>query len=231
MNKLEGLPPIVYINLEEAVERNQHMVSMFEKFGVTNYSRFGAKRPSKSKHRLLLPAEYGCMMSHMTVIEEFAKTNEPYLIVMEDDLDLSPVEQWDFTWSDIMDRVGEFDILQLARLERPVMDSSIKFKPWQEEYATTGAYLITNRYAKALVSLFNRNQRSLNVFPNLFRTVGPVADYALYVKGNAKTLCIFWYKLFPSQIAGVALPEQVLENHRNMHKTITSKITLEDIFG
>lgn len=228
--KLEGLPRIVYINLDEATERNDYMVSMFEKFGVKNYSRFGTKRPDRSKHKHLTKSEYGCLLSHIEVLSEFAKTNEPYLLVFEDDIDISLVEKWDFTWRDIFDRVGDFDILQLARLERHCVNPDIKFKKWEVNLGTTGAYVITNRYAKALTSLYRRNGSCVSVFPNFSKTIGPVADYSLYAKSNSKSLCIFWYKPFESQIAEVPIPELVYANNTLMSKVLENIITLRDIF-
>jgi len=227
-NKLKGLPRIVYINLDEATDRNDRMVSMFENFGITNYSRFGTTRPSRSEHHRLSPSEYGCLMSHISIILDFAESDEDYLLVMEDDVDLSPVEQWQFTWQDIVDKAGDFDIFQLIRVKRYAVDIDLVCRDWQTNDSTTAAYVITKRYAKQIASIYKR--KGVNGFKKFARYIGPVADYALYIDAKTKSTCIFWLIPYDSQVGAESHPANVVENHRQMKDIMSKPIEISDIF-
>ena len=43
-NKLKGLPPIYYVNLDYRNDRREYMEKQFEKWNITNYTRVSASR-------------------------------------------------------------------------------------------------------------------------------------------------------------------------------------------
>ena len=44
MNKLEGLPKIYYINLDDRPDRREYMEDQFRWWGITDYERVNASR-------------------------------------------------------------------------------------------------------------------------------------------------------------------------------------------
>lgn len=227
MKKLDGMPKIVYINMDKAVERNNHIIESFKKYGITDYDRFSGFAAQKSRHVKLRKSEYGCMMSHLKIIENFYKSGEEQLIIAEDDLDVSAIKNWDFTWKELMDALPEFEVLQLVR-NRDTEDHA-RLKVWDWEDKSTGAYLITRGYAEKIVKLYRQDPVGLRAFPDLRKRVGPVADFALYSGFNSLSISIFKQVLFPSQVADYEFPEWFISQHQIMEKFWSSKHGLDDI--
>lgn len=227
MSKLDGMPRIVYINLDSATERRDSVESSFAKYGITNYERFSGLVAPKSRHVKLRKSEYGCMMSHLRIIEEFYKSGEDQLIIMEDDIDISSIDNWEFTWKELMDSLPEYEVLQLVR-NRDVEDHA-RLKVWDWEDKSTGAYLITRGYAEKIVRLYRQDPVGLRAFPDLRKTVGPVADFALYFRFNSLSISVFKQVLFASQIADYDFPDWFVSQHNIMDKFWSSKHDLSDI--
>jgi len=200
MSKLDGIPKIYYINLEEATDRNRYMIDMFAKYGITNFERYGAKRYMKSGHRRLSASQFGCMMSHIEICKLILQGEDEYAIVMEDDIDISTVDLWQFTWKELMKNVPEFDIFQLHRQQVEDFDNA-RLKKWGPWDHSTAAYVITKDYARGIVKMYQRSEGALAAFKPLSGRTGPVADFSMYYHGTTYSTCIFNVKKFPSQIA------------------------------
>lgn len=228
INKLEGFPKAYYINLEGSVERNQHMLEMFEKYEITNFQRYEAKRCKESKHKQLTPGQYGCLISHLEVCRLIANSTDEYAIVFEDDVDISTIDKWNFTWNDFMSKTPDFDVLLLHRYQ-PFEFTDVKLKKWEKYDHSTTAYIITKRYAKALISLLDRNKGSVSVFPSFGKGTGPVADSAIYSSKETYSSCIFNAKMFTSSIDPSDQPT-LTEFYRKLNKRFESEVTLGDIF-
>lgn len=229
MGKLDGIPKIVYINMDSATERRAHMESQFAKYGITNYKRFAGLKANKSKNRKLRGSEYGCMMSHLHVIADFYKSGEDKIIIAEDDIDISAIENWDFTWKELMDIIPEYDILQLVR--NRVEEDHARLKVWDWEDKGTGAYLITREYAKKVLDIYAKDPIRLYAFPDLSERIGPVADFALYSGFNSLSISVLKQKLFPSQVANYDFPEWFVIQHKTMEKFWSNKHGLEEVIG
>lgn len=227
MGKLDGIPKIVYINMDSAIERRKHMESQFANYGITNYKRFSGLKAIRSKNRKMKPSEYGCMMSHLRIIEDFYKSGEDQIIIVEDDIDISAIENWDFTWKELMGIIPEYDILQLVR--NRVEEDHARLRVWDCEDKSTGAYLITREYAKKVLDIYTKDPIRLYAFPDLSERVGPVADFALYFGFNSLSISVFKQKLFPSQIARTEFPEWFVEQHISMEKFWSEKHSISEI--
>lgn len=228
VNKLDGLPKIYYINLDDAVERNQHMIEMFEKYNITNFERYEAKRFEESKHNMLSLSQYGCLMSHLEVCRLIANSNDKYAIVFEDDVDISTIDKWNFTWNDFMSKTPEFDVLQLHRYQ-PFEFTDVKLKKWERYDHSNTAYIITKRYAKALIGMFDRNRGSIHRFRSFDRKTGPVADSVIYSSKETYSSCIFNAKMFTSSIDPSDQPT-LTEFYRKLNKRFESEVNIGDIF-
>ena len=76
MNKLKGIPPVVYMNLDHRTDRKEHIENQLKKWGVTDYSRWSSSRFSTDKidqwrHKLdlmlLAPTEASIIMKEFTL--------------------------------------------------------------------------------------------------------------------------------------------------------------------
>lgn len=89
---------IIVINLKDATKRKEAIIKEFERIGIDNYEFFeafdGRKQDLSKYHdakafkqihnREMNPGELGCTLSHLSVLNEVIKTNEPALILEDD---------------------------------------------------------------------------------------------------------------------------------------------------
>lgn len=240
-NKLEGLPKIYYINMEHAVDRNQYMIDMFKKAGITNYERSLGLKAKRSKHPLLATSQYGCTLAHLRTICKVANGQDDYAIILEDDADILVSEHWQFTWKEFIDRVPDFDILQLFRSSKDFLDNSsmddtkafdslIRFKKHSRVNFMASAYLITKSYAKQLEQKFLLDQRFLSQFDNSDEKTGPVADFVIYHDANAYSISIFSNELFTSQIGHQHVYTPYLRMLEIFDRQVKNNFTLDKLF-
>lgn len=62
--------------------------------------------------RKILPGEYGCYRSHILALETFLESNEPFAVILEDDV--VPDEQTDSRISSIIQEIDAFDVIKLV---------------------------------------------------------------------------------------------------------------------
>ena len=228
MSKLDGIPKIYYINLDTATDRNQYMLDMFAKFGITNFERYEARRYPKSGHKRLNPSQFGCMMSHIAVCKLIAEGNDEYAIIAEDDIDFSAIDQWQFTWKEFMDEMPKFDTLQLVREQLFNFDGP-RLKKWDSYDRSSAAYVITKRYAKSIVSFYNRNKQSLSGFPTSSKRYQPVADESIYCNGNAYSVSILKITILASQIAESEFDAKAIAQVKRANSILDKPLYLNDI--
>lgn len=183
-NKLENIPKTYYLNLDSREDRREHTESQFKTFGITNYERISASKFLASefdswKHlianaeqevysnSILHRVELGTAISYIDFLENWLKTtNDPYLLLMEDDHDLSYIEYWHFDWNYLMSKLPyDWDCIQLGFenfWEIPCFLHPI------HRYHTLGPSLIKRRYAEKLVEIhivdgqYNFHQQNRN---------------------------------------------------------------------
>ena len=114
-HKLKGLPPIYYINLDEQPERVIYMETQFKYWEIENYTRISAYdgRDDRDLGEILKgrypdnmsSGEVGCVTSHLKALKQWLETSdEPCLLMMEDDCDISTVAHWDLIGKIFMQR-------------------------------------------------------------------------------------------------------------------------------
>lgn len=227
-NKLEGFPKVYYINLPAASERNTHMTEMFKKYNIENFERYEATPVTTSPRNDLFPPQYGCFISHLEVISKIAKGDDNFAIIMEDDTDISTVDQWNFTWKEFIKNVPHFQLLQLVRCQiDPQTD--IKFKVIDRNDHSAGAYMITRDFARKVTRLYDKDRVKLSGFKNARRTMGPVADDALFRYADTYSACIFSMRWLGSQISMDGRIELCCTNY--VQSLFKNKINLTDIFN
>jgi hypothetical protein len=167
--KLKGIPHIYYINLEHEIERKKYMESQFKQWGIVNYTRVNASKFSKldfdswnnliHKPNIIPKDRYRSVavsLSHIETIREwFENTEEDYVILMEDDTDMSFIEYWHFDWQYLMDNIPyDWDAIQL------MFNSSHSiccFLHQKKINTWNGPILVKRSYASKLISLYYIN--------------------------------------------------------------------------
>lgn len=164
--KLKGIPHIYYINLEDRKDRREFMEKQFKKWGIEKVSRVNAseflKDDVKTWENLvhfphIIPINRRrsvCVsLSHLETIRKWVEeTSEEYMIIMEDDTDISLVEHWHFDWQYFMDNLPyDWDAVQL------MYNSDIRiycFLHPKKLITWNGPLLIRRSYAEKLLSLY-----------------------------------------------------------------------------
>lgn len=188
--KLKGIPTIYYFNLDCRVDRKEYMESQFY-FWEINYkrisnSKYTPKNYDEWKEKIILNPkcnnyfrdtfsdDYGevkhqrylsdaatTMTQIETVKNWLEETSEKYMIIMEDDYDLSMIEYMHFDWEYLMNNIPyDWDVIQFDVSNRlgipcflhPTMDRS-----------ATGPLLINREYAKKLIRIHYTSDNKLNL--------------------------------------------------------------------
>jgi len=172
-NKLKGLPPIYYINLEHRTDRRESMESQFNYWGITNYHRVNASKYHVSKYdqwkEVVVEKEILESLSVMSValnnIETIVNWYDTYpsetCIMMEDDLSLTNIKYWNFDWTYLENNLPEnWECIQLYFCSAYSEDglSIPMFLHKRRKLSGSGAaYLINRSYARKLKDLLYRD--------------------------------------------------------------------------
>jgi len=125
MNKLDGLPTIHYISLEESVDRRTNLENWFQKYNITNYILHLFKRFDEYNYELTGPYVHllahhskGPITSHFSLLKELYETyDDEYFLIAEDDLSLETVQYWNFTWKEFKSNLpSDWNCIQLVVL-------------------------------------------------------------------------------------------------------------------
>lgn len=169
--KLEGIPHIYYINLEDRKDRREFMENQFNQWGIEKFSRVNASEFLKDDIKTwkdlvhfsyIIPADRRrsvCVsLSHLETIRKWLEeTSEEYMIIMEDDTDISLVEYWHFDWQYLMDNLPyDWDAIQL------MYNSDIRiycFLHPKKLITWNGPLLIRRSYGEKLLSLYYKDNK------------------------------------------------------------------------
>ena len=110
--KLKGLPTIYWLNLDADENRRFYMEEQFKYWQIENHVRisgYDGREDDVSSHlKGRIPDnvsqnELGCCMSHLKAIKHFyEETDDEYCMILEDDVDFSPVRYWNFAWHEFV---------------------------------------------------------------------------------------------------------------------------------
>lgn len=204
-NKLYGLPTVYYLNLDNRVDRKNYMETQFNFWGIKNYERVSAtkylaSRYDEWKHLLSNERQYAVnpmytanFISHIELIKNWLDTtNEEYMIMLEDDYDLSLIKYWNFDWEYLMNNIPyDWDCVQLGYESL----TCIHFFLHPKIPATYfGACMINRYYAEKLIRLYIKNNKFIidNEFSDIRHLqrghARGTVDYSICV--NGKTYCL-----------------------------------------
>lgn len=221
--KLKGLPPIYWLNLDVDTHRREYMENQFDYWEIESHTRvsgFDGRIDDVCQHLSgrapdhMSEGEIGCCMTHIKAIKEFYEnTDEPYAIIFEDDVDLELVKFWNFTWKDFISKLPhDWDSVQLTNI--CTGDIHVALHPYFINDFSAAAYLITRHHAAKIV----KNHIRGNKF-KLDNGVKPRATSEDVIFGSGKTysMPLFLYRL---DLGSAIHPEHIDAFHRASHNAI-----------
>ena len=113
--KLKNFPKVLWINLDRYQNRKEYMEGQLAYWGIEDHVRIvgidGKEDDPTSYLKGTIPhnmnnGEIACVLTHLNAIKYFVEeTDLDEVIIMEDDVDLSPIKHWNFTWKDVRSRI------------------------------------------------------------------------------------------------------------------------------
>lgn len=198
--KLKGIGPILWINLDTEVDRQKHMMDLFNFYEIEN-TRISAvdARGSNDVSDLLVgrfpelvsQGELGCTMSHLKAIKHFYyETDLDYIIICEDDIVFDTVPYWPFTWNGFMSQVPyDWDVLQCAITSTKNLRANLHPRLINDFCAAF--YVITRHHAEKVIKLHCRGDKyrlDQNLKPRA------VSEEIIYNTGRTYSMPLFVYR-------------------------------------
>jgi GR25 family glycosyltransferase involved in LPS biosynthesis len=186
---LKGLSAVYYINMDRSTDRDAHMRQVFEDpifqgIPVERVKGIDGKQDQVldyldfhmcSKNPRMMDTEYGCTLSHFRAIHQFAMTDDPIGLIVEDDLSTEFVPFWQKTVEEVVAGAPpDWEVLQLSYILFDTLPSE-GYNLWEmhKNFCGTAAYLIRNEAAKRLIQYLCRH--SSPVMPKY--SLGPEVPY------------------------------------------------------
>jgi hypothetical protein len=166
-DKLKGLPPIIYLNLDERPDRREYTETQYEKYKIKTFTRYSTSKyqlnnfsewkdklilndvdidPRKSLHIIhcAITLTYLELMKHWLEM-----TNDQYVLLMEDDYDLSFIDYWHFDWQYLMNIIPyDWDCILLS-FENDTMIPCFLHRILAKH--SMGAALVTRSYVEKII--------------------------------------------------------------------------------
>jgi hypothetical protein len=183
---LNGIDIIYWINLDRSPDRKTRMLEMFtdsafKEIPIKRFSAVDGKNENIDemmtiRKRKLTNPEYGCLLSHLEIINEFSKTDYQVAMVMEDDITLDFKKFWKKSIRQVIDNAPkDWEIILLCYHSdiHPVDEYTLN----ENNYWSTGAYIINNAAAKKFTS-----STYINGTYHLDDNIKQAADDYLFIK-------------------------------------------------
>ena len=215
--KLNYIPPIYYVNLDDQTDRKKYVEDHFKYWGIENYTRISGYDGREDDLSDIIKGRYpermtsgevGCTTSHLKAIKHWYDTSDSqYALIMEDDIDLELVKFWNFSWNEVMANLPyDWDVVQLAI----ICTGSIHVKLHRRfvNDFSTACYLINRHHAEKLIKFHVREDKY-----KLDNGAKPraVADDLIYNSGVTYAMPLFLYKL---EMGSSIHPEHVDAIHK-----------------
>ena len=165
--KLKNFGPVYYLNMDEQPERKIYMEAQFKYWEIENYTRISAYDGREDDLSDIIKGKYpdnmssgeiGCTTSHLKANKHWMETSDsPCAIIAEDDLDLSVVFHWNFTWKDFYSLIPyDYDVVQLAIICTGPLHVKLH-KRFVNDFSTA-AYMITRSVSYTHLTLPTSSQ-------------------------------------------------------------------------
>jgi hypothetical protein len=271
-DKLKGIPKVYYFNLDSRKDKQEYMESQFD-FWEIDYERVSSSTytpqnynewkdkvilnpdwdffrdsfPSdlgKTKHQKYVTDTAHVLNQLETIKNWLESTSEKYMIIMEDDYNLSMIEYMHFDWTYLMNNIPyDWDVIQFEVTNgigipcflHPTMDKS-----W------TGPLLINRGYAEKLIRIHYTDDGKVNFYQKVSSnkwthqadSLGLVPDYVISKNGKGYSIPLIYMEpklgSYESNIVRADFPEflqHIKELYHKWWKVLRDDYTLEDFFS
>ena len=177
------MPPIYVINLDRDVERMASLAGSLEALGLP-YRRIpavlGKQVPDWEKlvdadlygarNRLPMPrpGEVGCYLSHLKAMEEFLRSDAPWCVILEDDVEVRPA------CVEVLAALGRQDDWDLVKLF--CFHSGL---PVRKRALTPNHHLVVNLTRTTSSAAYVVNRRAAETLLKSMRPISEQVDHAL----------------------------------------------------
>jgi glycosyl transferase family 25 len=177
------MPPIYVINLDRDVERMaslagslQALALPFERISavlgkeVPNWEQLVDAALYASRNRLPMPrpGEVGCYLSHLKAMEEFLRTDAPWCVILEDDVEVRP------ECVEVLAALGQKDDWDLVKLF--CFHSGL---PVRKRALTASHHLVVHLTRTTSSAAYAVNRRAAETLLKSMRPISEQVDHAL----------------------------------------------------
>lgn len=183
---LNGIDIIYWINLDRSTDRKDRMNTLFKdpEFNNIPIQRFSAIDGKKDnidsmitvKEKKITKPEYGCLLSHLEIINEFSQTDYNVALILEDDITLDFKKYWTRNIKEVIDNAPiDWEIIMLC-YHSDNLPSNLYTRN-NNNFWSTAAYIINNKSAKKIINeIYNNNTYHLE------DNIKHAADDYLFIK-------------------------------------------------
>jgi len=163
--KLKNLPPIYVVSLEESFDRRINLIHQLQHYHIHNYYFCLYKRFAEYDWNItgmhvdrISHNSYGPTTSHILTNKYWTEnTDYEYALIIEDDIDLSTIDLWNFKWDDLFKSLPEdWDCVQLAVMRENPDDLEFRIKQRYMKDFGCQIYLVKRHYAERMAQLYYR---------------------------------------------------------------------------
>jgi len=197
-NKLQSLPQVNCVSLEESKERRKILLEQFKQYGITNIVFLLSKRFTESSDSIegkyihtLNDGTAGCCVSHLKNIKKWLdNTNEEYGFFCEDDLSLKTVLYWKNTWNEFISALPhDWEGVQLLTIRKNNLTLQIRDRLWNDWGAT--AYILKRDYAQKIINTYVKDNKFILELSEPNTGVQPLIENLLFTIGKTYTIPLF----------------------------------------
>ena len=206
-NKLKGFPTIYYTNLDNRTDRREWMESQFDHWKIKNFVRISGTKYLASRHEEWKDKYVGeghafgqiqhtaNAITHLEMIKNWLETtNEKYLLILEDDVDISPIEYWNFDWEYLMNHIPyDWDCIQFTYVTNK-RELYFFLHPKPNMFTYYGTCMINRHYAEKLIRLHYTTDNKINLTMktnnNIIMKEGNKLTVDYFMCENGRTYCI-----------------------------------------
>ena len=195
--KLTGLPPLYYINLDHRKDKRAHMDRLVSEYKI-KATRIPAidGRQSVAEYVTSIPphvksTEIACTLSHLKAIRTWlTESDSDVAMICEDDFCLDTVMHWNFDWKTVMARLPYYwDIVQCCVTFHPQITSTINLHPRDLTDFSCVSYILNRRYAEKLMQLYWQDSWNIT-YPSFYKLT---AEELIYRPGVCFSIPLFTY--------------------------------------
>lgn len=238
--KLKNFGPVYYINLQDNIDRRESIESQFNNYNInfTRIEAFDGRDDDLSEYIHgaypgydISSSEIGCTISHLYTLSNWLRNStEDFIIVCEDDLDLTLCEYWNFTWQDFVNNLpNDWECIQLSIVNNHTSHIIMNLHQRQWWDWSTSCYMISRKFVEFLVNKYCINSKyCLSKYSEK-----AVADSVVYLEGKTYSINLFSYITdFGSNIHQLHVEDSHISSREyvlNWWKTEGKNLHIEDL--